>query len=45
VTGTVEAVRCAALTYRFGDHPAVDHVDLEMQERPGSRLLPRLARQ
>jgi ABC-2 type transport system ATP-binding protein len=24
------AVRCAGLTYRFGDHVAVDHVDLEI---------------
>jgi ABC-2 type transport system ATP-binding protein len=24
------AVRCAGLTYRFGDHTAVDHVDLEI---------------
>ncbi len=23
-----DAVRCAGLTYRFGDHTAVDHVDL-----------------
>ena len=26
----VSAVRCAGLTYRFGDHVAVDHVDLEI---------------
>jgi ABC-2 type transport system ATP-binding protein len=25
------AVRCAGLTYRFGDHVAVDHVDLEIE--------------
>ena len=25
-----DAVRCAGLTYRFGDHVAVDHVDLEI---------------
>ena len=25
------AVRCAGVTYRFGDHVAVDHVDLTIQ--------------
>jgi ABC-2 type transport system ATP-binding protein len=25
-----DAVRCAGLTYRFGEHTAVDHVDLEI---------------
>ena len=28
-----DAVRCAGLTYRFGEHVAVDHVDLRY--RPG----------
>jgi len=27
----ISAVRCAGLTYRFGDHVAVDHVDLEIE--------------
>jgi ABC-2 type transport system ATP-binding protein len=27
---TTQAVRCADLTYRFGTHTAVDHVDLEI---------------
>jgi ABC-type branched-subunit amino acid transport system ATPase component len=25
------AVRCVGLTYRFGDHVAVDHVDLQIE--------------